>query len=61
MVCAALAGQIVAHYQRGGKETLNHPDAIAILSRYGDLNLSFETAKDAWKAYQILTITPTHS
>ncbi len=57
---AALAyRQIVAHYQRGGKETLNHPDAIKALSRYGDLNLSFlKQPKDAWKAYQILIRSP---
>ncbi|GAK58280.1 rhomboid family protein [Candidatus Vecturithrix granuli] len=47
--------KIVAHYQRGGKETLEHPDAIKALSRYGDIHLTYlKQPQEAWKAYQIL-------
>lgn len=51
--------KVVAHYQRGGKDTLNHPNAIKALNRYGDICLThLRTPKDAWKAYQILMRSP---
>ena len=52
---AAYAYQkIVAHYQRG-VGTLDHPDAIKALTRYGDLNLYYlDNPQEAWKAYKML-------
>ena len=56
---AAAYRKIIMHYQRGGKDSLNHPDAMKAVTRYGDICLShLRQPKDAWKAYQILIRSP---